>query len=756
MPTPKELNAFHQLQKLFASPSILHHFNEWRQLFIDLDASKEWGLGAVIYHIVDDEGQQGPSSTQAGTTDFPKQKSQQPILFLSRLLTEAETRYWPTELEIAGLVWVVKKVRYMIEATRKPTTIIYTDHSAAVSIVRQTSLNTVSTEKLNLRLVRASEYLQRFRLDVRYKPGKANVVPDALSRLASRDCRPNQDSEGELDALAVKCFPVSLVEMSQSFRERLIAGYQEEPRWSRVMDMVKQNKDLGENAAKLAYEVVGQVLYFRDDEQGLRLCIPTSAIEAEVFKLAHDEMGHPGYARTHEKLTEGVYIHNMSKKLHEFIRHCPNCQLNQTPRHQPYGSLQPILTPARPFHTITIDFILALPLTAEGYDCIMSATCTLSKAVTLIPGKSTWAAKDWAIRLLDKLADINWGLPRAIISDRDRKFVGELWQQIFHSLNVDLLYSTAWHHQTDGQSERSNQTAEIALRYYIATIEHESQWPSILPRVTAALNNSTKYSSTNKTPTEVLYGFKTREALDLLKPHDETDDVQANITTRTSLHRPIPATPMPATSTPAPPAVTSLLGRAPVAMTEYRPSHIDAKDAIAFASLRMKDYYDSKHMAKFFNVGDLVNIRLHRGYRVPSITSKKLGQQLVGPFKVLERIGRLAYRLQLPHVMQIHDVISIAHLEPATDPAEDPYRRRRLRAPPVVVDGETEYEIERLLQKRRIRKGRGWSTQYLVRWLGYGPEDDVWMPDHRLPNAEDLVRRYEGANGLAVGVDGSD
>jgi len=94
------------------------------------------------------------------------------------------------------------------------------------------------------------------------------------------------------------------------------------------MEIVKRNNNLGENAAKLAYEVVDQVLYFKDDEQGLRLYIPTTAIEAEVFKLAHDEMGYPGYARTHERLTEGVYIYNMSKKLHEFIRHCPSCQLN--------------------------------------------------------------------------------------------------------------------------------------------------------------------------------------------------------------------------------------------------------------------------------------------------------------------------------------------------------------------------------------------------------------------------------------------
>ena len=90
---------------------------------------------------------------------------------------------------------------------------------------------------------------------------------------------------------------------------------------------------------------------------------------------------------------------------------------------------------------------------------------------------------------------------------------------------------------------------------------------------------------------------------------------------------------------------------------------------------------------------DLVNLRLHKGYRVPSITLKKLGQQYIGPFKVLSRVGRLAYRLELPDVMRIHDVISITYLEPATDPADDPYQRRRLPIPPVVVDGDVEYEL---------------------------------------------------------------
>lgn len=147
--------------------------------------------------------------------DHPKQKSLQPILFQSRQLKPAETRHWPTELEMAGIVWVVKKIRHLIGASNLRT-IIYTDHSAAVGLVRQTSLNTVSVEKLNLRSVRASEYLQRFLIEIRHKPGKAKIVPDALSRLASRDYQSKVDSyKSELDALSVDAFSASLIQVSE-------------------------------------------------------------------------------------------------------------------------------------------------------------------------------------------------------------------------------------------------------------------------------------------------------------------------------------------------------------------------------------------------------------------------------------------------------------------------------------------------------------------------------------------------------------
>ena len=107
------------------------------------------------------------------------------IMYLSRILTMAERNYLPTELEIAGFVWTIKKVRHMVESSKLPV-VVQTDHSAILDIMRQSSItSTTSTLRLNVRLVRASQFLRQFRLEVRHKAGKEHIVPDALSRLAS-------------------------------------------------------------------------------------------------------------------------------------------------------------------------------------------------------------------------------------------------------------------------------------------------------------------------------------------------------------------------------------------------------------------------------------------------------------------------------------------------------------------------------------------------------------------------------------------
>ena len=139
-------------------------------------------------------------------------------------------------------------------------------------------------------------------------------------------------------------------------------------------------------------------------------------------------------------------------------------------------------------------------------------------------------------------------------------------------------------------------------------------------------------------------------------------------------------------------------------------------------------------------------LKLHKGYSIPSSVgvTKKLTQQYVGPFQIVERVGWLAYRLEVPSDWRIHPVFSVAQLKPAPSPSENPFHRPRPQQPPsVFVESDTEkakfFEIDRLLNKRTVKKGKGLAIKYIVRWTGYGPEWDRWNNIKDLDNAADLL-----------------
>lgn len=273
----------------------------------------------------------------------------------------------------------------MIEASDQAT-IVYTDHAATLAIARQTTLTTSSTDKLNLRLIRASQYLSQFRLEIRHKAGRLHLVPDALSRLQARRNRTTLEAttedEGILDTLTVKGYPIATVEIDDDFKTRVQEGYEKDPRWKRIKDMLEDNDAMEDNAARMPFEIEHDLLYYQDPfGTGARLCVPDhGSLIKEVFQLAHDEAGHPGYARTHERRIQTLYIHRLPQRLHEYLRYCPRCRLNQTPRHKRYGYLQPILSPPEPYYSITIDFILTLPKSQPfNYDCMLTVTDKFSK-----------------------------------------------------------------------------------------------------------------------------------------------------------------------------------------------------------------------------------------------------------------------------------------------------------------------------------------------------------------------------------------
>ncbi|CEN62173.1 hypothetical protein ASPCAL08811 [Aspergillus calidoustus] len=387
----------------------------------------------------------------------------EPIIFLSRSLSKAEKNYWPTEMEVAGIVWALRKLRHMVEAS--PETVIYTDHSATVNIAQSTSLSTSNVDRLNLRLVRASQYFHQFRnLRFFHKPGKTHIVPDALSRLPSwarddvedsidmlyswfgdEDHRPN---EGEPHVMTIK--------LAADFEQRIRDGYQKEGRWTSIIKILKDNEG-SPSPVRLPFRVQDNLIYTVPEG---KLCIP-DAIHQEVLKIAHDASGHGGVERTLHHLN-GVTFSRARHKVKVYIDHCNECQNKRTRRHAPYGSLQPVIAPNISFHTITIDLILGLPDTGE-YNAIMSVTCKSTKRLTAIPGRLNWTSAQWAEALLVRLQLGDWGIPVHIICDRDPKWLAGIWVAIFNLLAVMHLYTTAWHSQGGGQLEVSNQIIEIYL-----------------------------------------------------------------------------------------------------------------------------------------------------------------------------------------------------------------------------------------------------------------------------------------------------
>ena len=231
-----------------------------------------------------------------------------------------------------------------------------------------------------------------------------------------------------------------------------------------------------------------------------------------------------------------------------------------------------------------------------------------------------------------------------------------------------------------------------------------SRWPKVLPRIQLLLNN-TSSSTTGKTPNEVAYGFSPRRSLDLCL------------------------------------ALTS---------PNTYVARAGASDIISFALANQKEHYDRSYQPLFMRVGNWAMLRLHKGYSIPFSVrvTKKLTQQYVGPFRIVKKVGRLAYKLDIPSDWRIHPVFSVAQLEPAPDPAKDPFQRLRPQHPPsVFVEGDTDrhksFEIDRFLNKRTIRKGRGLAVEYLVCLTGYGPEWDRWYNIKDLDNATELVKTYE-------------
>lgn len=665
-------------------------------------------------------------------------KFERPITYISKQLNKHEVHYWPTELEIAEIVWTIQKLRHLIEGIGP--TLLYTDHKPAADILSSTTLKTSSSVRMNLRLIRASQFVSQYpSIRIIYRPGKHNVNADALSRLVKLRTihePPPANDEG------VYGFLTTVVGVSMSTLRLLEQGYAEDPHLRLIYDNIRKKMKLrdetvaaanrNDNTAVVSFKEFSKIdklapeeveyngfqgrllrghtlLYINDPVTGHpRLCIPSNCHKT-FFEAAHDKNVHAGYHKAYNLLRQHYYVKNLSRALRSYIQTCPSCQQNNTLRHKPHGQLQPITTPDYPFRMVTLDLIVKLPESKyrdTQYDTIMTITDKLSKMVTLILGRENWTAVQWADAFF-KHYYRRWGIPQKIITDRGKIFLGEFWTSLFKILRTDLLVTTAYHPQSDGQSERTNQIVEIALRHLVNN--SKSNWSIFLGDIEFTINNS-MHSSTGVSPMKFLTGSEA-------------------------------PTPLTIAATGTIPASTSDWIQVRDEIQQA------ARDALVFAQAKMSIYYDKKHKPLLLHPGDKAYISLagsiETGYHLPNTISHKLSSQRVGPFEVIRAVGRLAYEMKIPSTWKIHPVISIAHLEPYK---KDPFHRTPANPNPDVVLDEAgieheEWEVEEIVAQRFNKRRK--RDEWLVKWRHFGPENNTWEPLENLQNAPDLLDQFQ-------------
>ena len=379
----RKLASFQIFQTLLSKSFYLIHVDSTRRIYIDLNVSKKFDLNVMMYHV--------KKSINWDEKDYSSRKAIESILFLSRILFDLEIRYWFTELKFNDIVWILRKIRHLLDFFLTKSFVVFIDHDVVLEIIKQINMIIVSIDKLNFRLVKTFDYIQRFELKIRHKSDKQHIVFDALFRLVNTNIDVASIDESELDVL----FIIILVQMKKDFRRKLIANYITDLNWKKISDVLK--KQIIENNVHLSFYRENDLIFRSDDItsddhafESRRLCIFATII-SNILTTTHDE-SHVEFARCYEKIASFYYIRNLSRYLRDFLKHCLKCQIFQTRRHRFYDSLQLILTSSIFFHTITIDFILILlsSFTTKKFDCLMSISCKYSKRILMILEKIIW------------------------------------------------------------------------------------------------------------------------------------------------------------------------------------------------------------------------------------------------------------------------------------------------------------------------------------------------------------------------------
>ena len=543
-----------------------------------------------------------------------------PVAYFSRKLTKAELNYSVHDKELLAIVTAFEQWRQYLLGTNHEITVL-TDHR---------NLQWFATSQtLNQRQARWSQTLNEYPFVIKHQPGKQNAVADALSR------DPRYAGNSEEAAPAKPLLPA---------------------------DVFVANMEPAAPAARV----------WTEDEK------------AAALKECHDSPmgGHFGRSKTYALLKRLGHWKGMAKDVREYVKSCPVCAQTKPSRSAPAGLLQPLPIPDRPWGAISMDFISGLPR-VKGLDAILVVVDRLTKMAHFIPCTTSETSESTARLILDNVVKLH-GLPDDIVSDRGPQFVAGFWRRLFGLLGTGLSPSSAYHPQSDGQTERVNQIVEGYLQRFVST--RQTDWPAWLSMAEFAYNNAVQ-DSTKVSPFYANYGRHPRFSVHQTPapPHRDADHLAG--------------------------ALTEVL-----ANLTHNLEHAQAKQKA------QADRHRSE--TPVYEVNDLVwlsaqNLRQEG-------PSRKLSPRRQGPYRIVERVSPLAYRIELPGGSRSHDVFHVSLLSRYT-PRQRFASPSDTMLPPPVVSAQ-EFQVFSVVGSYKY-KGR---LYYRVRW-------DGWLDDPPTDERQDVL-----------------
>ncbi|GMQ12089.1 hypothetical protein CsSME_00054546 [Camellia sinensis var. sinensis] len=588
-----------------------------------------------------------------------------PIAYESRKLNDTERRYTVQEKEMTAIIHCLRTWRHYLLGSKF---VVKTDNVATSYFQTQ--------KKLSPKQARWQDFLAEFDYIMEYKPGKANLVADALSRKA------------EL---------ATIVKLKGELLTLIKEGMEHDNLAKSLVAMAKEGK------TKRFWEENG-ILYTK----GRRVYVPKwGNLRRNLIKECHDTQwaGHPGQRRTRALLESSYYWPQMRDAVEQYVKTCLVCQQDKVENQSPAGLLEPLPIPSRPWESISMDFIVALPK-SEGCKTILVVVDRFSKYATFIAAPNECSAEETA-KLFFKHVVKYWGLPQSIISDRDSRFTGKFWTELFKLMGSALHFSTSFHPQTDGQTERVNALLELYLRHFVNANQHD--WAKLLD-IAQFSYNLQRSEATNRSPFELATGQQP------LTPHS----LSTNSARSPSAYK---------------------VAKSWNEQVDVARSYLDK------ATKKMKKWADEKRRHREFNIGDLVMVKiLSSQNKFTRGLHKGLVRRYDGPYPIIKKVGKVAYKLDLPPHLKLHPVFHVSCLKPYYEDKEDPDRGKTKRAP-LGITATYDKEVESVLADRTVRRqSYAPRHEYLVKWKGLPDCEASWEPAEALWQFEDKIQRFHQEN----------